>query len=690
MLATPADQTRTVDPADHAGAFSLLRGRMAGSLRPRPRPRRSEWCEQNLRLPPKVSAQPGRYDLTDRPYLREILDAVDDAQTTEIVILGATQVGKSELVRAICASQGEIDAAPMMFAGPDQVYAREQREHIYRIADETPALRRRVPPVRFRNDRSIDLGRCLIYLAWSGSTQRLSGRSCKVVLCSEADRWRIQRDRRSASTAADAPINSLDLARERTKAFFLGTVVYEGSPIGASPNLGPLYAGSDRRTWWGPCTKCGHFQELRFFPNADGPYRNRGGVRGWKTDEESARVATPEEARQNAYYECEKCRAKLGPQQFAAMRLAGRWVPHGQHATPAGNLAGTPTYDGRRRGYRLTSLVSPTIGLGDIAEAYVRAKDHTDKLRKFFNDWLALPFAPRGKTPKWRDLGIRLAGAHPRGLVPRSCYFLTAAADVQADRVYWTVRAWANLSTSYLIDFGVHTAPAELKATHGPDDDTGLSVDLSALDQLLLRRFPVDGQNPLGHDYLQIRVLGVDCGYRPSAVYDYVRTHPGDRVLAVAGDPKMVPGALYRLSKIDRNARTGKAYGPGVRRYGIDTAAYKSDLQDRWFADKNQPGFWWLFKDVLEVRGGEDYLRQITNEARVTETLNGRQVTRWKLLDETEGNHYWDTEVYNRCLADMVCGQVWDARQWTRPAEALEPQEEITTRPNQAEEFAAR
>jgi len=647
--------------APHAPAFEHLAATASAAWRPRPRPRRSDWCEQNLHLPRRRASQSTRYDLTDRPYLREILDCVDDIETTEVVILGATQVGKSEAVRAIVASQGHVDAAPMMFSGPDQIYARENREYIYEMADETPALAGLVPARRFRNDRAIDLGDCLVYLAWSGSTQRLSGRACKVVLCSEADRWVSRRQENPGQNRSSAPvINSLDLARERPKAFYFSTIVYEGSPIGSSPNLGPLYHDSDRRAWHAPCPKCGHYQEIRFFPNKEGPHRGRGGVGGLQTAD--GKDKTPEEGRRDAFYNCESCQKPIDQEAFRAMRLRGRWVPRGQHVTPKGNLAGKPAYSGRRRGYRLTSLMAPTINLGDVAEEYLRAKGHQEKLRKFWNDWLALPFEARGKTPKWKDLGRRLAGAHPRGLVPRNCYFLTVAADVQADRVYWIVRAWAGLTTSYLIDFGLFTDPAG--SSSKPDDDDAPAVDLSTLDAVLDRRWTIDGENPLGRTWLAPRVLGVDCGYRPATVYDYVRAHPGDRVLAIAGDPKILPGALYRQSKIDRNARTGKAYGRGVRRYGIDTAAYKSDLLDRWFADKNQPGFWWLPSDILDTRGGEDYLRQVTNEARTTEIVNGRRLTRWKIINEGEGNHYLDCEVYARCLADMVVGQNWDARTW--------------------------
>ena len=238
-------------------------GRAAdGAWTPRVRPVRSDWCEQNLRLPGDFSSSPGRFSFRGREYQREIIDAVDDVDTREIVLVAAPQIGKTEMLRAIIQSQGEVDAAPMMFAGPDQPYAREQREIIYAGCEASDALRDRIPPPSQRNDRWIDLGKCYVFLAWSGSSQRLSGRSCKVVLCSEVDRWQLP----------------VALAEKRTRAFWNHCVVYEGSPVADSPNAWRLYKESDQRTFRLPCPHCGHYQELRFFRHKEGPYAGAGGV----------------------------------------------------------------------------------------------------------------------------------------------------------------------------------------------------------------------------------------------------------------------------------------------------------------------------------------------------------------------------------------------------------------------------
>jgi phage terminase large subunit GpA-like protein len=234
-------------------------------------------------------------------------------------------------------------------------------------------------------------------------------------------------------------------------------------------------------------------------------------------------------------------------------------------------------------------------------------------------------------------------------------------------------------------------------ASHGET----LASDLAQLDRaILLRRWDVDGENPLGYSSLSVRLLGIDRGYRATDTDTFVRNHPGGRVVAVYGDPKIVPGSLYRPMKAERNARTGRIYDEGIECWGIETGAYKTEIASRWIADRRQPGVWWLPSDVLATDGGEDYLRQITAEHRKTELLHGRKVTRWELISHEIGNHYWDCEVYAAAEADMIVGRDWDSSRWPWLADARRqgskqgkesaPVESVVVRDFSQEDFSAR
>jgi len=646
--------------------ISTLPIRHAGSAAWRPflRPVRSDWCERNLRIPAETGATPGAFDLDEHPYLREILDTVDAADVDLIVFIGATQLGKTELVNAIILSQGEVGRAPMMFAGPDRIYAREARDAIYARALMSKTIASRVPPECQWNDRHIDLEKCLIYLAWAGrggkrSTQRLSGRACKIVLCSEVDRW----------------AQPVSLAKERTKAFLDGAVVVmEGTPIGASAQLEAEYQGTDKRVFKVPCPQCGHYQELRFFPHRHGEFAGRGGAAGLQ--DAAGKWLSASDARQAAYYLCEHG-CKLTDADKPGMVSRGVWCPETAQVTAKGKLVGPAgSLDSRRRGYRINSLYAPGISFGRVAEEYLLKRNTSAGLERFFNDWLGLAFIHRGKTPRWRDLGEWLAGAHPRGTIPRQAYFLTAGADVHLEGVWWIVRAWGGFKTSWLVDLGY--LAKQTRSEGGGDGDELLASDLDQLTAAVLnRRWPVLGETPHGYSQLAVRLLGLDCGYRPTDVHNFIRAHPGGRAVAVYGDPHSLPGSLYKLHRLERNARTGKLYPEGTQAWGIDTNAYKGETSDRWFADRTQPGAWWLPENILETARGEDYLRQVVNERREPKPVHGRKVIQWEVISNETGSHCLDCEVYAAGLADMIVGGDWDPAHWgvtreTKPAGAGE------------------
>ena len=605
-----------------------IRKRKAGSKasrfwRRRARPIRSTWCEQSIRLPGALSVSP-RFTFSGREYLREIIDSVDDPSCTEIAFLAGTQCGKSESIRAIVTSQGDVDRAPMMLAGPDQVYAREQRDYVYQICESSPALADRVPEGHARNDRGIDLAGAYCYLAWSGSTQRLSGRSCKVVLCSEADRWK----------------HSLNLARQRTKAFWRSCVVFEGTPVGSSPALHDLYEASDRRTFRVPCPHCGTYQELRFFPHKDGVHAGRGGVVGLTDDH--GRYLSPRAAREAARYCCiNGCLIENAHK--GEMIRRGVWCPEGCQVVD-GQVVGEPKHDTRRRGYRLNSLYSPTISFGDAAEEWLQCRDSQEGKQSFFNDWLALKSDAYRKRKKWQTLGAQLQHSHHRGMVPALAIFLTCGVDVQEVETIWSVRAWGDGGTSWLVDWG------RFFAQTGPDGEPIPNSHLKPLVEIFQRAFPIVGERSiLGESELRIAKAGIDCNYRGRSVDAWVRSLRDGRICLVRGLPN--PGELpYRHMKTDE----------GMRYIGINTSTYKADIHDRWGLPANEAGAW-LLPRLPDLSTAEHYLRQLVNEVRTT-TINpktGQSVEQWAVVDHGLRSDSLDTEVYSMALADVLVQRDW-------------------------------
>jgi len=634
---------------DHQDPLDALRQAGADAWRPRLRRSSADQAEASVRLSPDWEAGAGRYDLTRRPYWREILDGFDDPEVAKITVRKSTQVGGTLTLIAALLAQAILAPCPVMVVLPTRDAAVEFRDRVYFNALASPGLAHLVPPVSYWNTRHIDLGKMRAYLAWSGSPQRLRGRACGRVYLSEIDAY-------SRITGRGDPIKA---AAERVKSFWRYTIYQESSPLGEDSAIAAEYDNSDRRQLWVPCPICGRWQPLRFFPHRSGDLAGRGGIAGY-TDEKGNDL-DPEAARRAAYYVC-LAGCQVDPAEKNGMVAGGRWVPQGQTVDRSGRLRGKPERGPRHAGYAIWSIHSDTITLGDLAAAWLEHK-RDGRRAEFIQDWLGLRPEPARKMPTWHQLGTRLSNYHARGTVPARAWFLTAGADVQEAGVYYVARAWAGGVTSWLIDWGY-------LPRYDTGSNDGIASDLKQLnDAVVARLFPVDGKTPLGKDVLRPALALVDSNWRPRDVHEFVRRYD-DRVRACRGDHKVKPSERWRRSVVERNTRTGEEYeGGGMEQWGIFVNVFKDDLAARFFLDPAEPGAWLFPAGMTGI--GADYLRQITNEKKTTEPdKNGRPTTRWRLKSSTIGNHYWDCEVYARAAADMRLAEqrlTWDETTWRPP-----------------------
>ena len=121
-----------------SSGMKLIRSRSSESLSLPQKITLSEWCEKNVRLSPQWEATPGHYNLKDNPFWREPLDSLLDPATRQISVLKSTQVGGTLLLIAATLGISELDPAPAMIVGPDELYAKELSDRTYATAEESP------------------------------------------------------------------------------------------------------------------------------------------------------------------------------------------------------------------------------------------------------------------------------------------------------------------------------------------------------------------------------------------------------------------------------------------------------------------------------------------------------------------------------------------------------------------------
>lgn len=645
--------------------LNRIRQAMAEAWKPVPPDPVPQWCESSIRLSSDFEASGNAFDLSGRPWWREPLECYLDPDVRSVVIPAATQVGKTLGLIAGIMWCAENSPSPGLVVMPDQATAMELRDRIYANVIESRTRgkfrRIRIPPEHLWNSRWIDLGSMRIYLAWSGSRQRLRGRACQRVWLSEVDVYR-------GDKKAGNPIES---AHQRTKAFYHFLHYHESSPSEHPSAICALEeACTDRRRWQAPCPHCGMYQELRFFPYKVGDLAGRGGVVGMQN--EHGEWLSQNDARRTAHYLCMNgCKITNG--QKSAFVEAGRWVSKGQKVTKEGRITGPPPASRESVGFQLWSVHSDAISFGDIAAAYIHAREQ-GTIPEFWGNWLGLEFRQEGKIPSWGQLGRRMAWTHERGTVPHQCWFITAGADVQggSNGVYYVVRGWAPDCTSWLIDWGW------LEREPG-DENELIKSDLGKLTELLGRRYKVVGTdgaalNPLGRSELRIRLLNIDSNHRPMDVHAWMQSLDeslvkGDnaRVRAVRGDHKVDPAMRYRKNVVEQNTRTGEKYEGGLEQWGIYVYHFYQDLAERISGRPSLPGSWHVTRDALLA--GKSYLQQVTNFHRVVEVSEktGKKKGVWKPRSGQIEVDYWDCEIYSMVAAHMVTGDLgWSEDAWRK------------------------
>lgn len=573
-----------------------------------------DWLSENFALNPEFEAGSGNVDLREMPWWKDPLRELVNPATSEISVMGSTQLGKTVTLISMLVTIWWRDPSPSMVVLPTEPDAKFFRDRVYGDCEVSCAdLRDAIPPVRLRNMQSIELRGMRAYLAWSGSSQRLRSKPAKYILQTEIDTYDYSGEHGDPTKTAV----------RRTDQFYGSTVVRESTPVGDGSKIHEYYQAGDQRKWMVKCPHCGREQILNFYLNRDG----RGGIGG--IYDEHRNMRSREEVRSSAHYVClSGCRIDNSFKRM--MLLGGRWK-----ATAPEKKAVS---------YHLWQIFNPKKSFGDLAVEYVKAVEE-GTLREFTQDVLGRRYLAKNRLPLWSILADRLSVPdYGRGGAPADAWFVTAGADVQEDRVYWLAAAWSPGRVCSILDWGVWSR-------YLPTGEMDLD-DLRQLPKLLQMSFPVEGgENPLGADRLMARVAGCDVNYRKNDALDVIAEANDPRLLGVRGDHTLKADRRWRITSADRDPETNKPIEGSRIIYGIFTHFYQEQIQERLSSPDDFSIR--LPRDVLP--GGEPLLKQLVNVKRVDKT--------WKAISGKIGEDWRDCLVYSSCLADMIVEKT--TRNWS-------------------------
>jgi phage terminase large subunit GpA-like protein len=253
-----------------------------------------------------------------------------------------------------------------------------------------------------------------------------------------------------------------------------------------------------------------------------------------------------------------------------------------------------------------------------LASMFLESKAKgVESLRIFITDELAEPWREPNDAPTYEVLEGCIDVDRPQGQVPEETLALTAAADLQEDRIYYVVRAWGERGRSWLV-------------THGVMMRTEYDRAITVLDDVL----------NADYDGFHIACLFIDSGYDPQAVYGYCSTR------RTAWACKGMSGEIGPPVRPPNRKQTDRH-----PIYLVNVHHWKSEIHSRITVRSADRNAWRLHADV-----DVDYRKQIVSEHRDERVVNGRRVRRWVLHDQGSGNHYFDCEVYAAGAAWLPVG----------------------------------
>jgi hypothetical protein len=164
----------------------------------------TQWAEAKRRLSAESAAEPGPWRTERTPYLREPMDAFTDPKVRHIVMVAASQVGKSEFLNNCIGYIIDEDPGSILFIHPTTIDAQEYSKlRIAPMLRDSPALRQKIAAPKSRDSHNTILQKAYpggIHEAAVGVASAEVGRCGNAVCFNDVQPHRIGIQRRRRVT----------------------------------------------------------------------------------------------------------------------------------------------------------------------------------------------------------------------------------------------------------------------------------------------------------------------------------------------------------------------------------------------------------------------------------------------------------------------------------------------------------
>ena len=451
----------------------------------------TEWAEQNRRLSAESAAEPGPWRTERTPYLREPMNAWTDPKIRHIVMVAASQVGKSEFLNNCIGYVIDQDPGSILFVHPTTIDAKEYSKlRIAPMIRDCPTLRKKVSDPKSRDSGNTILQKTypggILTMCGSTEAHALASKPIRYVLGDERDRWAL-----SAGNEGDP----WDLAMARQTTFYNAKSAEVSTPtVKNASAIEAAYATGTMERWKSRCPHCGEYHEIQW---ADIRFEHDEIIVAGKKTYKVRSVC----------YACPGCGCISTEAEMK--RAPARW----EADNPAAYEQGT-------RSFWLNAFVSQWASWESIILKYLNAIGSTRKMQVVYNTCFGELWEDRGDLEDEDSLMARRE-EYPAEL-PEGVLVLTAGVDTQDDRMEYEIVGHGHFGETWGIEKGIIMGR--------PDDD----AVWAQLDELVFDRV-LRFENGVG---LKMSMSFVDeGGHFTQEVRMQCRARLGKKVFCIKGMP---------------------------------------------------------------------------------------------------------------------------------------------------------
>lgn len=381
----------------------------------------SGWADSYRYLGKPGGSQPyQKWHTSKVPFMKEVMDCATNPRVTTVVVMGSSQVGKTEAMNNVVGYFMAVDPCPIKIIQPSiKTAIGYSKGKLDALIEGTPCLAELVPSKKSKNSdnstyaKKFPGGEITIGIATSASD--VASTSNRLVLMDEVDRF-------PEMIAGEG--DPVALAIKRATTFADKKIVLISTPtLKNQSRIETAYLKTDQRKYFVPCPACGEYQELIW-------------------EQLKWEKGRPETAR----YECSGCQFRIPHFEKEQMLARGEWAAERPFTGSAG--------------FFIYEIYSPWVSWAEMAAAFEEAKAEEEKkgdstkLQVFFNTSLARTWDPEEELKK-KDGEIRFQQEVYPAEVPDGVLVIVAGVDVQGNRLEIEIVGYGHHQESWSLAYHV-------------------------------------------------------------------------------------------------------------------------------------------------------------------------------------------------------------------------------------------